>query len=110
MGKYEVIHFFTDLQDNNYPYNVGDTFPHEGFEATEERLKELSGGGNKQHKPLIHKVAEQSEEKISPYTKTEIQRMSVDSLRILAKEIGIENPEEISGGELKKMLVQHFGL
>lgn len=44
------------------------------------------------------------------YTKTEIQRMSVDSLRILAKEIGVENPEEISGSEIKKLLLSHFGL
>lgn len=49
-----------------------------------------------------------SEEK--PYTKTEIQRMSVDSLRILAKEIGTEKPEEISGSEIKKLLINHFGL
>lgn len=45
-----------------------------------------------------------------PYTKTEIQRMSVDSLRILAKEVGIENPEEISGSEIKKLLINRFGL
>lgn len=49
-----------------------------------------------------------SEEK--PYTKTEIQRMSVDSLRILAKEIGVNNPEEISGSEIKKLLINYFGL
>lgn len=52
--------------------------------------------------------SETSEQK--PYTKTEIQRMSVDSLRILAKEVGIENPEEISGSEIKKLLIDHFGL
>lgn len=45
-----------------------------------------------------------------PYTKTEIQRMSIDSLRILAKEVGIDNPEEISGSEIKKLLINHFGL
>lgn len=110
MYHYEVIRYFEDLQDNNHPYNVGDTFPHDGLEVSEERLKELSSSNNKQHTPLIRKIAEQSEEKTSPYTKTEIQRMSVDSLRILAKEVGIENPDEISGSELKKMLVQHFGL
>lgn len=107
---YEVIRYFEDLQDNSYPYNVGDTFPHDGFEVSEERLKELSGSNNKQRKPLIRKISEEAEEKTSPYTKTEIQRMSVDSLRILAKEVGVENPDEISGSELKKMLVQHFNL
>lgn len=107
---YEVIRYFEDLQDNSYPYNVGDTFPHDGFEVSKERLKELSGSENKQRTPLIKKVADSENENKSPYTKTEIQRMSVDSLRILAKEVGIENPDEISGSELKKMLIGHFGL
>lgn len=107
---YEVIRYFEDLQDNNRPYNVGDIFPHDGMTVKEERLRELSGSNNKQRKPLIRKISEEVEEKTSPYTKTEIQRMSVDSLRILAKEVGIDNPDEISGSELKKMLVQHFGL
>lgn len=107
---YEVIRYFEDLQDNNHPYNVGDIFPHDGLMVNEERFKELSGSNNKQHKPLIRKIVEEIEEKPSPYTKTEIQRMSVDSLRILAKEVGIDNPDEISGSELKKMLIHHFNL
>lgn len=105
---YEVIRYFEDLQDNSYPYNVGDTFPRDGFGVSNERLRELSGYENKQHTPLIKKVAD-SESK-SPYTKTEINRMSKESLGILAREVGIENPEEISGNELKKMLIQHFNL
>ena len=55
---YKVIKFFTDLHDNNYPYNVGDTFPREGVTATEGRLAELSGSNNRQNQPLIEKVAE----------------------------------------------------
>ena len=38
---YKVIHYFTDLQDFNHPYDVGDTFPRQGVSVTEERLKEL---------------------------------------------------------------------
>ena len=55
---YKVKHFFTDLQDNSYPYNVGDIFPREGVTVTEDRLEELSGSDNKQGKPLIEKVEE----------------------------------------------------
>lgn len=51
--QYEVIHFFTDLQDNNFPYNVGDSFPRVGLTVNNERLAELSGSNNKQGKPLI---------------------------------------------------------
>ena len=53
---YKVIKLFTDLHDNDYLYNVGDTFPRKGISVTEERIAELSGSDNKQHTPLIKKV------------------------------------------------------
>lgn len=53
---YKVIKLFTDLHDNDYLYNVGDTFPRKGISVTEERIAELSGSDNKQHAPLIEKV------------------------------------------------------
>lgn len=56
--KYEVIHFFTDLQDNSYLYNVGDKFPRDGMTVSDARLEELSGSNNKQGKPLIKAVEE----------------------------------------------------
>lgn len=56
--RHEVIHFFTDLQDNSYPYNVGDKFPRDGLTVSEARLEELSGSNNKQGKPLIRAVEE----------------------------------------------------
>ena len=55
---YKVIKYFTDLQDNDYPYNVGDTFPRSGLSVTEARLAELAGYNNKQHTPLIQPVSE----------------------------------------------------
>ena len=51
--KYRVIKFFTDLQDNNYAYNVGDEYPRQGLKVSDARIKELSGSHNKQHTPLI---------------------------------------------------------
>ena len=53
---YKVIRFFTDLQDGEHPYDVGDTFPREGIEVTEERLAELVGPSNRQGVPLIELV------------------------------------------------------
>lgn len=44
------------------------------------------------------------------YTKTEISRMNVAELKELAIEIGIENASELNGGELKKLLIEHFVL
>lgn len=55
---YKVIKYFTDLQDKNRPYNVGDVFPHKecGYPVGEERLAELAGNENKQGVPLIEKI------------------------------------------------------
>lgn len=44
------------------------------------------------------------------YTKTEINRMSTSDLQALAAEHGIEGAEEISGSELKRILIEQFGL
>ena len=50
---YKVIKFFTDLQDNEYPYNAGDTFPRSGVSVANERLAELVSSDNRQGTPLI---------------------------------------------------------
>ena len=55
---YKVIKYFTDLQDNNYAYSVGDTFPHNGVEAGAERIAELASDKNLQGVPLIEEVVE----------------------------------------------------
>lgn len=64
---YKVIAFFTDLQDNGHAYNPGDDFPRKGVKVSSERIAELSGDKNKQHKPLIQSVEEKkkTEEKKS---------------------------------------------
>lgn len=54
--KFKVIKFFTDLHDNNHPYNVGDQFPREGIVVTDGRIAELAGSNNKQGCPLIKEV------------------------------------------------------
>lgn len=74
----------------------------------EDTQQEELYGDELQYKPAKTKEQENEEEK--PYTKTEINRMSKESLGILAREVGIDSPEEISGSELKKMLIQHFNL
>lgn len=81
------------VKKNGVYYATGEEVPEDREMAVDENSPSFS---------------QDSEQK--PYTKTEIQRMSVDSLRILAKEIGVERPEEISGSEIKKLLISHFGL
>lgn len=53
---YKVIKLFTDLQDNDHLYNVGDVFPREGMDVSLDRLTELSSEQNLQHTPLIEFV------------------------------------------------------
>ena len=55
---YKVIKSFTDLQDNNHAYSVGDTFPHNGVEVDAERIAELASAKNRLGVPLIEEIAE----------------------------------------------------
>lgn len=59
---YRVIKFFTDLQDHDHAYRVGDEFPRRGLTVSEERFAELAGTDNKRGIPLIEKVGEQEPE------------------------------------------------
>lgn len=55
--KYEVIYNFTDGQDKNKKYKVGDPFPQPANKKiNENRLKELSLSNNKLGRPVIQEV------------------------------------------------------
>lgn len=56
---YKVIRYFTDIQDNDHAYNVGDVFPHDkcGYPVSEKRLAELASRNNLQKTPLIRYVS-----------------------------------------------------
>ncbi|MBS7360159.1 MAG: hypothetical protein KIG53_06105 [Oscillospiraceae bacterium] len=58
---YRVIKYFTDLQDNDHEYNVGDIYPHNKKKVSASRIKELSTDKNRQGVPLIEKVEEPKE-------------------------------------------------
>ena len=100
--KYIVKRYFRDLTDNNHPYNAGDIFPREGLSVSEARIATLSSSDNAQHTPLI----EAEEEKM--YTKNDIYRMSAANLKILAKELDID--DELSGAKLKPLIIERLGL
>ena len=118
--SYKVIHRFTDLQDFNHLYNVGDTFPRIGMKVSQSRIDELVGSKNKLRTPLIELekdkkiddfsqyMNEPEETKETEYTKTEINRMSTADLKELAEKNGLDN--SLSGAELKKLLISHYGL
>ena len=59
---YRVIKHFVDLQDNNYKYDVGDTYPRKGLNVLQSRINELASHKNKQKTPLIEEIHEKVEE------------------------------------------------
>ena len=121
--SYKVIHRFTDLQDFNHLYNVGDLFPRVGMKVSQSRIDELASSKNKLKTPLIklekdkkiddfsqymNPPEESTETTETEYTKTEINRMSTADLKELAEKNGLDN--SLSGAELKKLLINHYGL
>ena len=59
---YKVIKSFTDLQDSNYKYDVGDTYPRKGLNVLQSRINELASDKNLQKTPLIEEIPEKVEE------------------------------------------------
>jgi len=116
---YKVIHFFNDLQDFNHAYHVGDDYPRMGVKVSDARIAELSSSKNKQGKPLIAldkfkedvvEITEEETVKENQFTKTDINRMPINELKALASANGIEGWVDMTGAELKRVLIEKFNL
>lgn len=55
-------------------------------------------------------VLETKEDAPKQYSKTDINTMKIADLQNLAESVGIEGAEDMTGGELKKRLIEHYGL
>ena len=66
---FRVIKHFTDMQDNNFAYEIGDTFPRKGLNVLPSRIRELASDENRQGCPLIEEIPE-VEEKTEKKTKS----------------------------------------
>lgn len=49
------------MQDNNFAYQVGDTYPREGLNVLQSRINELASNKNLQRTPLIEEIPEKVE-------------------------------------------------
>lgn len=70
---YEVLWAFKDLQDDEYRYEKGDSYPRAGYKPTTKRIDELSGSKNKRGKPLI-KARENAAESVTEGIKEKPKR------------------------------------
>ena len=53
---FRVIKYFTDMQDNNFAYNVCDEYPRKGLSVLPSRIRELATDKNRQGVPLIEEI------------------------------------------------------
>lgn len=60
---YKVVKSFFDLEDKNFEYKEGHTFPRKGAKVSEDRIEELLSGRNKLRTPLIKEEKEQKKKK-----------------------------------------------
>lgn len=86
MSKYIVVENFRDLEDRNasWPsgqrYTIGDAYPRNDFEVSEERLTELAGKTNALGRPVIAETNESDS----------LEALTVAQLKELAESKGIE--------------------
>lgn len=59
---FRVIKKFADLDDKRYIYQVGDEYPREGYEPSEDRVEFLSSDQNKLGTPVIEFVQDVKED------------------------------------------------
>lgn len=123
--SYKVISPFTDLQDGNYAYSVGDIFPREGVAmVSDRRIAELASADNKQGRPLISNgkgivevpKVEVAEEKEAPkatpqtdMTAEDIRSMKFFTLKSVAEKQGLEVDGK-KADELRAELIEKLGL
>ena len=96
---FKVIKFFTDLQDHNHAYRVGDIFPRKGLKVSEDRLIELSTSQNKRGIPLIEAVEGEAPVKEAEVIEAVAPEKKAEEAEIAVEE---EKPEEIVADEVEK--------
>ena len=62
--SYRVIKYFTDMQDNNHEYNVGDIYPREELKVFPSRIRELSTTENRRGEILIEEIEDEPKAEI----------------------------------------------
>lgn len=119
--QYEVIRYFIDAQDDDYAYREGDTYPRDGLNVSDARIRDLLSGNNFQRVALIKRVLDKpapkkSDEKVEnkvqesvSYTAEEIQKMPYMKLKSVAKQNGVEVKDK-EASDIRSELIEKLGL
>ena len=60
---YKVVVKFADVMDRDHIYEIGDTYPREGYEPDADRVEFLASSQNKLGAPVIELVLEKKSKK-----------------------------------------------
>lgn len=91
----KVIKPFVDLLDDNYSYQVGDSYPRDEYLPTKERIESLASTNNSAGYPFI-----EAEDKL-------LDKLTVKELTALTKEKGVEVPEKAEKDDLLELLKEN---
>lgn len=69
----------SDFAEGTHFYKVGDSYPVEGVEASQERLEYLSDASKNGAVAFIEKVAEKKDERYDKYNIDELKKLLADS-------------------------------
>lgn len=90
------------VKHNGKYYAIGEDVPNDNKPVVENKVEKVEAK---------QEVVETSKVEDTPkYTKTEINRMPLDDLKALATEKGVDGADDMTGGELKKLLLEMFNL
>ncbi|CAA4554527.1 Rho termination protein [Staphylococcus aureus] len=79
---YKVIERFEDAQDNGHEYQVGDIYPRDGLEVSEERFTELSTTNNRRNLIAIKLVEDDTTEQSEASADEQKSLSDMESSRI----------------------------
>lgn len=68
----------SDFTEGTHFYKVGDSYPVEGVEVTQERLEYLSDANKNRAVAFIEKVAEKKDERYDKYSVEDLKKMLTD--------------------------------
>ncbi|WP_411842121.1 hypothetical protein [Salinicoccus sp. HZC-1] len=109
---YKVTQVITDLEDDNQRYEPGkDLYPREGLKPTEERIKSLLKGNNRQQRPVIAELEESDYEQYGIERGTDeaqqekegavdYSKMKKDELLEEAEALGVEADKKMTNDEI----------